>query len=111
MPINPVLLSGGIKAISKVGDIVDQFVEDKDAKNRINAELELVRYELYLKELDTKTIPWVDGLHKMGRQILSVINVIAVVFIIYVNPDVDPLQLAAIAGPTGIYAYIKGRGK
>ena len=111
MPINPTLISAGIGALSKVGNIVDQAVEDKDLKNQINAQLELARAEMYMKELDTTTVPWIDGLHKMGRQLLSFVIVIASAVILYFNPDVSPLALAVLAGPTGIYNYIKGQGR
>jgi hypothetical protein len=71
------------KLFTKSLDIVDQVVEDKDKANEIKASIINIEKEtdkvLYLAELNTKTIPWLDGLHKMGRQILNFLTIVAVV--------------------------------
>ena len=100
-----------LNPFNKVADIVDKFVVDKDAKIEITAQLETLKEQVYMKELDTKTIPWVDAIHKMGRQIISLVNIIAGILIVYINPQVDPLSLAAVLGAGGIYNAVKGKGK
>lgn len=100
-----------INPFNKVADIVSEVVEDKDARNKINGELETLKQQIYIIELNTKTIPWVDALHKMGRQIISFYSVVAGTVILYFNPDINPLVLAAVLGPGGIYNAVKGRGK
>jgi hypothetical protein len=70
---------GWLEAIPIIGDlfkgttdIIKEAVTDKDKQNEIIGNLEELKRQfeqaLYLKELDTKTVPWVDALHKMGRQ-------------------------------------------
>ena len=97
--------------IGKAGDIASEAIEDKDKLNELNAKLAEIKEQVYMTELNTKTIPWVDAIHKMGRQILSLLNLIVPAGLLYVQPDIDPLALAAIVGPSGIYNYIKGKGK
>ena len=51
------------KIFSDTGDIVKEVVVDKDKQNAILEKLETAKQvivkEIYLKELDTKTVPWV----------------------------------------------------
>lgn len=100
-----------LKPVDKAIGVIDQFVEDKDEKNRLTAELESLKQQVYITELNTKTVPWVDAVHKMGRQILSILNLIVPAVLIHYHPDVDPMTLVAICGPSGIYNYVKGKGK
>lgn len=104
-------LADWINPINKVTEVVSEAVEDKDKRNAINAHLEELKQQIYLAELNTKTVPWVDALHKMGRQIMSLATLIAGVYLLKTNPDIDPLTLAAIISPAGIYNYIKGKGR
>lgn len=100
-----------INPFNKVADIVSEYVEDKDAKNRIMGELETLKQQVYMKELGTKTVPWVDALHKMGRQILSIISLVGPGVLLYLQPDIDPLAIAAMVAPGGVYNWAKGKGK
>lgn len=104
-------LTDWINPFNKVTDVVAEVVEDKDKRNELNAAIERLRQEVYMKELDTKTVPWVDAIHKMGRQIMSFATLIAGVYLLKTNPNIDPLTLAAIVSPAGIYNYIKGKGR
>lgn len=99
-----------INPFNKVIDVVGEFVEDKDALNKINGEIENLRQAVYLQELGTKTIPWVDALHKMGRQLMSYATLGAGVYLLSINPDINPVTMAAIVGPAGLYNVVKGRG-
>jgi hypothetical protein len=100
-----------LNPFNKVADIIDKAVVDKDQKIALTNALEQLKEQVYMKELDTKTVPWVDAVHKMGRQIISLVNIIAGVAIMYMNPEVDPLSLAAVLGAGGIYNAVKGKGK
>lgn len=100
-----------LNPINKAADIVSEVVEDKDKRNELQAELEKLRQQVYITELNTRTIPWVDALHKMGRQILALLNIAVPAVLLWFNPDINPAALAAMAGPSGIYAYVKGRGR
>lgn len=94
-----------------VADIAKEAIEDKDLRNQLNAKLNELREQVYMAELNTKTVPWVDAVHKMGRQIISILNVVVPAVVIYFNPDVNPLVFVAMAGPSAIYNHVKGKGK
>ena len=100
-----------LNPFNKITDIVDKAVIDQDQKIALTNALEQLKEQVYMKELDTKTVPWVDALHKMGRQIISMVNIIAGIVIMYINPEVDPLSLAAVLGAGGVYNAVKGKGK
>ena len=100
-----------LKSFNKITNIVDKAVIDQDQKIALTNALEQLKEQVYMKELDTKTVPWVDALHKMGRQIISMVNIIAGIVIMYINPEVDPLSLAAVLGAGGVYNAVKGKGK
>ena len=104
-----------INPFNKVADIVSEIVTDKDEKNRLNHALEELKQQVYLQELSTKTVPWVDGLHKMGRQIISVVTVIAGAVLFHLHPDIDieklMMLMGASSGPGIVYNLIKGRGR
>ena len=100
-----------IKPITKGLDIIDQAVPDKDKANELREVFRQLQEQSYQIELQTRTVPWIDGLHKMGRQIISVLSIVGGYIFLAYNPDVDPLKLAALSAPGGVYAYVKGRGK
>ncbi|WP_346840160.1 hypothetical protein [Microbulbifer sp. SAOS-129_SWC] len=111
-------LTDWISPIDKGLDIVDQFVVDKDKRAELRATLEQTRERFkqlqeqsYQLELQTKTVPWIDGVHKMGRQLLSVFSLGVGALLLHLHPDIDPLSLGAVVAPGGIYNLIKGRGK
>ena len=92
-------------------DLVDQAVTDKDKLNELKYSLRELRETVYIQELQTKTVPWVDGLHKMGRQIISLVSIAAIVGLKLADIDLSMEEMIALAGPGGIYNYVKGRGK
>jgi hypothetical protein len=100
-----------LNPVSKALDIVDQSVTDKDKREAIRAELEKVAQQVYMRELGTKTIPWVDAVHKMGRQIIAVLNLAAVTYLASRGVDIDPAMIAGLSGPSAVYAWVKGKGR
>lgn len=98
------------KLIDGTRDIVDQVVVDKDKRNEIFGNLEQLRQQVYMAELATKTIPWVDGLHKMGRQILNVLTIIAVVVLLLLGIEITPTIALILGGGNVSYQLIKGKG-
>lgn len=90
--------------------IVDKNVEDKDKANEINKALMLAAETTYNKELGTKTVPWVDALHKMGRQITNYLGYGLAFYMTY-KGGVDPLAIIASVAPSGAYAVFKNKGK
>ena len=87
---------------------------DKDQKLALIFKVQEMAQEMRLAELQTKTVPWVDALHKMGRQILSLVSVIGVLVLLFSGHDLTQNELLAIltaSAPTGIYNWVKGKGK
>lgn len=104
-----------LNPFNKVADIVDKAVLDKDLRETLKAELEQGRQtitrmaeETYRKELDTRTVPWVDALHKMGRQITGYLSFGLAFFMVMEGYDYQAV-MAAMA-PSSIYAWQKGKG-
>lgn len=100
-----------LNPIDKALDLIGKAVPDKDLRVQLDAELRQLKEQVYLAELSTKTIPWIDGVHKLGRQILSLLNLVVPAVLLWHNPDINPAALAVIASPSAIYNYIKGGGK
>ena len=105
-----------INPFSKVIDIADKAITDKDLLNQFhhevdmaNADIRKMLEETYRKELDTKTLPWVDALHKMGRQILSYGGYGLAFYMVY--KGFDPMAVIAAIAPGGIYNAVKKEGK
>jgi len=92
------------ESISKGLDIVDQLVTDKDAANEMKA-------AFYLTELNTKTIPIVDAIHKMGRQILALAQLAFYAWALKKGYTIDWNLVAGVSGATGLYTAMKGKGK
>ena len=104
-------MTGLFKALGEAIGLVRETVQDPDLANRIIAKIQAAQEETYRLELQTKTVPWVDALHKMGRQILSLITLGTGAVLLHLHPDMDPLALASIIAPGGVYNWVKGRGR
>ena len=66
--------------------------------------------EEYKEELKTKTIPWVDALHKMGRQIMNYVLVGYALVCVFTGHEITQYELLLIGGPNIAYQLIKGKG-
>ncbi len=97
--------------IKGASDIIKEVVVDKDKQNEIIGNLKKIEQTVYMSELQTKTIPWVDALHKMGRQILNFLNIIAVVTLIALDVTIDQNIALLLGGPNIAYQLIKGKNK
>ena len=95
----------------KAATIISETVEDVDKKNALIAELGKLKEQVYMAELSTSTIAWVDAVHKMGRQIISLVTIVGGFVLLAYDPSIDPMKLAAIAAPGGVYNWIKGKGQ
>lgn len=98
-----------INPFNKVADLVSEVVVDKDARIKINAELETLKQQVYLAELGVETVPWVDALHKMSRTIISLVSMVLGAYM--AANDVPIEQIAAAVAPGGIYNWVKGKGR
>ena len=84
--------------------LIDEVVVDKDLANKLKA-------ELYIAELQTKTIPVVDAIHKMGRQLLAIGQIGFYAWALKNGYEIDWELVAGVSGATGIYTAVKGKGK
>ena len=100
-----------LNPIDKAIDVIGEVVEDKDKANELISEFRQLRERSYQLELQTKTVPWIDGLHKMGRQLLSWAGLIVPAVLLWKHPDINPAALAAMVAPGGVYNYVKGKGR
>jgi len=98
-----------INPFNKVADIVSEAVEDVDKSNELRAKIVQLGEQVYLQELQTKTVPWVDALHKMGRQITGYLGYALAFYM--VKEGYDPMAAMAAVAPGGIYAAFKNKGK
>ena len=99
-----------INPFNKVADLISEVVEDKDKAADIKKQLMLAAEATYNNELGTKTVPWVDALHKMGRQITGYLG-FALAFYMVRQGEADPMAVMAAVAPGGIYAAVKDRRK
>lgn len=99
------------KTIDGLINLVREIVPDKDKQDQLIGNIEMLRQQAYMVELQTKTVPWVDAVHKMGRQFLAVGNIVAVVYLAKEGVDIDMNLLALLGGPNIAYQLIKGKGK
>ena len=93
----------------KTVDLVSEAIEDPDKLNQIKGNIERLKQERYTLELQTKTVPWVDALHKMGRQITGYVGYGLAFYM--VSQGYDPIAAMAAVAPGGIYAAFKNKGK
>lgn len=98
-----------INPFNKALDLADQAIEDKDKVNEIKKALSLAAESTYRAELSTPTVPWIDALHKMGRQITGYIGYGLAFYM--VKQGYDPMAAMAAVAPGGIYAAFKNKGK
>ena len=103
------------KLFSDTTDIIKEVVVDKDKQNAILENLEVIKLtvdkEIYLKELETKTVPWVDAAHKCFRSFLNLSIVVATVVLMLLGKTITPEVALLLGGGNVAYQIIKGKGK
>ena len=94
------------RLLDKGLDIVDQLVTDKDKAAELKA-------AFYLQELQTPTVPIIDAIHKMGRQLLAFGQILFYYLILqqYGNDAITPELVAGVSGAASIYTLVKGKGR
>lgn len=96
--------------LSEAKELASEAIEDVDLRNQLTNKIETIREQVYIAELQTKTVPWVDALHKLSRPIISITTVITAGVVIGLNPEIDIMKLIAGGGTGAIYTLIKGKG-
>lgn len=97
--------------VDKTIDLASEAIEDPDLRNKLRHDFEQLKADVYIAELNTKTHPLIDGLHKMGRQLLSWGQTAAGVYLLSNNPDINPISLGAVCGAGIAYNLVKGKGR
>jgi len=96
-------------------EIASEAIIDEDKKTEVIGKLEEIKqnvdHVVYLAELETKTLPWVDGLHKMARSILNIVTIVAVVVLSLFDVVITPQMALVLGGGNVAYQLIKGKGK
>lgn len=103
-----------LNPFNKVADLISEVVVDRDKKIAIDGELKKLKDQVYMMELQTKTIPWVDALHKMSRPIMAIVSTVAPVIVLVFVPDIPMEKLMLVMGgsvPAAIYTKLKGKGR
>lgn len=93
----------------KTADLISEAIEDVDKLNAIKGNLETLKQDVYKIELQTKTVPWVDALHKMGRQLTGYLGYALAFYMVY--KGFDAMAVMAAVAPGGLYAVFKNKGK
>lgn len=98
------------------GSIADQITIDKDKKLEQEHAMDMEREESYQAELATQTIIWVDALHKMGRQLLSLLSMIFgfVIAMYAISKGMDGAAIVSTSAgiaPGAIYNNTKNKDK
>ena len=75
-----------------------------------DALLELGHLRRVVAVIDRRTVPWVDAMHKMGRQLTGYLG-FGLAFYMVHKGGVDPMAIMASVAPGGIYAAFKNKGK
>ena len=107
------LLTGG--TVSKVLDIALEKTEDVDKRNALIERFLEMKEVTRRAEISRVTVPWVDAVHKMGRQIFW-FGFMAGMFVLIATGHSQELLdqanvLLSIAGGGGAYTVLKGRGQ
>jgi len=98
---------GALVTPTTVQSVVDAYretVTDNDAANTLTA-------QMYIAELQARTIPIVDALHKIGRQALAWGQLAFYAWCLQNGIEITAELVGGVSGVAGIYTLVKGRGR
>lgn len=99
----------------KIVEAALEKTEDVDKRNALVMQFLQMREETRRAEVARVTVPWVDALHKMGRQIFWLSMGAGVLVLIGMGKGPELKEhaelLIAVLGGGGLYTVIKGRGR
>lgn len=100
---------------SKIVEVALEKTEDVDKRNALALEFFKQREETRRAELTRVTVPWVDAIHKMGRQVFWLTMGAGALVLIGMGKGAELQQhaelLLAVLGGGGLYTVMKGRGR
>ena len=100
------LFTGGTSSIvSQSISLADQYIEDVDKKNDIVG-------QVVLKSLEHRpTLPIIDGIHKMGRQVMMMVLAWWYYESWKAGNPIPIEDFMIIAGGPALYTVVKGAGR
>lgn len=101
------ILGYGDKAL----DLADQATVDKDRLIQLAADGKQAELQAYVAELQARTFPLGDWIHKMGRQFTNYLLVAMAWRSMETGQVLDPTVWMVLGGSSAAYTVIKGRGK
>ena len=104
-----------IGTVNKVIDLGSEAILDKDKKAEFDAAAIELKEKAYLAELGTKTIPVIDGIHKLIRPVSSLVaQILGFIIALQAVQAGDPVTACVAIGagqtPQTIYNAVKGKG-
>ncbi len=99
------LFTGGFsKSVEKGIDLASEKVRDTDKADEIIG-------KVIMKSLDERTIPIIDGIHKMGRQIMMMVLAYWYYESWKAGNPIPVEDFMIIAGGPALYTVLKGTGR
>lgn len=98
-------------AVTKGLGLADQAILDKDLVIKLAAANGMKELDAYIRAVSVKTVPLIDGLHKMSRVMMffSVIGLAIAESVYMVEVSRGAWQAIMLLG--GGYTFMKGKGK
>ena len=98
---------------SKALDLASEKLLDQDKLNDLITRVIEAQLQLDIAKAQTKTIPWVDALHKMFRPMYWLLFTIAIFIFAYLEIPLEAYEkyFLLASGGGGLYTLMKGRGK
>lgn len=105
----------GGSSVSKALDYALERTEDVDKRNALVLEYYRMKEETKRAELAKVTVPWVDAVHKMGRQIMILVTIVGMGVLLAMGKG-DVLReysefVFTVLGLGGGYVALKGKGQ
>lgn len=92
-------------------DLAAKSTVDVDKVLQLAQDGKATEVQEYIAELNCKTIPWVDALHKMGRLLTQWMLIGLGIIQMYTGHQLSEIAWLTIGGPVALYTWMKGRGK
>lgn len=98
---------GSSRTVEKAIGLASEHIEDKDKRNELVVELVRIQAQTDI----AATIPWVDAIHKMGRQLMWWGVIGAWLYAKSKGIAIDIGELVALITGPAAYTLLKGRGQ
>ena len=113
--LGPVLSFLGGNTVDKLLNLALEKTEDVDKRNALVIEFYRMKEETKRAELARVTVPWVDAVHKMGRQMFILVSTIGLFVMLGMGKGAELAQYSefvfTVLGVGGGYVALKGRGQ